>query len=138
MLHQAFFVGLEGVGSGEIVYLTRQGLCAHCRPDPHLAALAERVARQRPDLGVRAAEMTMEDDVSALLRAGYRGICIAGLDPKTGSLPHWHRPDDTPDTVSDATLKQTTGFVMELLGELDDLYPQPSMQPAGGKTCAHS
>lgn len=31
-LRDATFIGLEGVGSGEIVYLARHGLCAPCSP----------------------------------------------------------------------------------------------------------
>jgi len=41
ILRQAAFVGLEGVGSGEIVYLTREGVCAHYTPDAEVLALAE-------------------------------------------------------------------------------------------------
>ena len=118
-LRRAAFIGLEGVGSGEIVYLTRQGLCAHYRPDPGLLALAARVAARHPELGVRAAQMTMEDEVGTLRRRGYRAICVAGRDPATGTLPHWHRADDTVDTVSAQVLERAADFVMALLEELD-------------------
>jgi hypothetical protein len=111
---------MEGVGSGEIVYLTRQGLCLHYRPSPDLLALAEKVADRQPDLDVHAAQMTVEDEVRALRGGGYRAICIAGRDPGTGSLPHWHRADDTEDTVSAQTLEQAAGFVMAMVKALDD------------------
>lgn len=52
-LHQAAFIGLEGVGSGEIVFLTRQGIVDHYRPDPGLLTLAQGVAARRPELAVR-------------------------------------------------------------------------------------
>jgi hypothetical protein len=116
---QALFVGLEGLGSGELVYLTRQGLCAHYRPDPGLLAVAEGVATTRPELDVSAAQMTMEDEVGTLRRAGYRAICLAGRDPATGALPHWHRPDDTVDTVSGPFLERAADWVMACLHELD-------------------
>lgn len=119
VLRQAAFIGLEGVGSGEIVYLTQQGLCAHYRPDPDLLALAESVAARRPELGVHAAQMTMEDEVGTLRRRGYRAICVAGRDPATGTLPHWHRADDTVDTISVEVLERAVDFVMALLKELD-------------------
>jgi hypothetical protein len=119
VLRQAAFLGLEGVGSGEIVYLTRQGVCAHYRPDPELMALAASVAIRRPELGVRAAQMTMQDEVGTLRRNGYRAICIAGRDPATGTLPHWHRADDTVDTISAQVLDRAAHFVMGLLDELD-------------------
>ncbi|MCJ7622600.1 MAG: M28 family metallopeptidase [Anaerolineaceae bacterium] len=119
-LQDACFIGLEGVGSGDIVYLTKQGLCAHYYPEPVLLALAERAAARRADLGVRAAQMTMEDEVGTLRRRGYRAICIAGRDPATRTLPHWHRPDDTPDTVSPEVLDTAVEYLMAFLGEIDD------------------
>jgi acetylornithine deacetylase/succinyl-diaminopimelate desuccinylase-like protein len=51
LLHEAAFIGLEGVGSGEIVTLTRQGVCAHYRPDPGLLAGARRAHRADDDGG---------------------------------------------------------------------------------------
>jgi hypothetical protein len=119
ILRQAAFVGLEGVGSGEIVYLTRQGVCSHYTPDPELLALARKVADEHPELGVGAACMTMEDEVGTLRRKGYRAICIAGRDPDTGTLPHWHRPDDTINTISPQVLERAVEFVAALLHELD-------------------
>ncbi len=126
VLRRAAFIGLEGVGSGEIVYLTRQGLCAHYRPDPGLLALAESAAARLPELGVHAAQMTMEDEVGTLRRRGYCAICIAGRDPVTGTLPHWHRADDTVDTVSVEVLGRAASFVMALLEELDGSAPIPA------------
>jgi hypothetical protein len=122
IMRQAVFFGLEGLGSGEIVYLRRQGLCAHYRPDPELLALAERVAERNPDLGIQAAEMTMEDEVGTLRRRGYKALCIAGMDPLTGSLPRWHRIDDTADSVSIEVMETAADFVETLLRELDEKY----------------
>jgi hypothetical protein len=122
-LRQAAFIGLEGLGSGELVYLSRQGLCAHYRPDAGLYAAAERVAARRPELGARATQMMMEDEVGTLRRAGYRAICIAGYDPATGTLPRWHRPDDTVDTLSVEFMQRAAAFVSALLEQLDQDGP---------------
>ena len=118
-LRDAAFVGMEGLGSGDLVYLTRQGVCAHYTPDAKLRGLVADVAAQRPELGVRAAQMTMEDEVGTLRRRGYRAICIAGRDPASGTLPHWHRADDTADTVSGEFMERAAGLVMALLQALD-------------------
>ncbi len=118
-LRGAVFLDLEGVGSGDLVYLTRQGLCFPYYPDPALAALAERVAARRADLGVRAAQMTVEDEVRTLRNHRLRALCIAGRDPASGSLPHWHRPDDRAETVSAAVMQRAADFVMAMLQELD-------------------
>jgi len=122
-LRQAAFIGLEGLGSGELVYLRRQGLCAHYRPDAGLYAAAERVAASLPELGARAAQMTGEDEVGTLRRAGYRAICIAGRDPATETLPRWHRSDDTVDTLSVEFMQRGATFVTALLEQLDEDGP---------------
>jgi hypothetical protein len=63
--------------------------------------------------------MLAEDDVRTLRGRGYRAIGIAGRDPQTGSLSHWHRPDDTPETVSEETLWQATDILCAMLMEID-------------------
>jgi hypothetical protein len=119
VLREAVFIGLEGLGSGDLVYLTRQGVCAHYTPDAELRALAAGIAAQRPELDVQAAQMTGEDEVGTLRRRGYRAICIAGRDPVSGTLPHWHRPDDTADTVSGEFMERAADLVTALLEDMD-------------------
>jgi len=118
-LREAAFIGLEGLGSGEIVYLTRQGICAPYHPTTDLLAVAERVSKGHPELEFRPAQMLAEDDVRTLRGRGYRAIGIAGRDPQTGILPHWHRPDDTADTVSAETMQRAADILCELLKEMD-------------------
>jgi len=134
LLRDAAFIGLEGMGSDELVYLTREGLCAHYGPDPELQTLAEGIAAQRPDLGVRAAQVTQEDEVGTLRRTGYRAICLAGRDPASGTLPHWHRPDDTAGTVSDEFMGRATELVLALLRALDG----QALERKEEERCAHS
>ena len=118
-LRSAAFIGLEGLGSGALVYLTRQGLCSHYRPDVGLEGVASRVAGARPELGVRPAEIAGEDEVGTLRRAGYRALCVAGLDPATQTLPHWHRSDDTGDTLSVQFMERAASFLLALIELLD-------------------
>jgi hypothetical protein len=119
LMKDADFIDLEGVGSGDLVYLTRQGVILPYFPDLHLQKLAKSVASRRPELGVLAGEMVMEDECRTLSSGGYRAICIAGCDPATGSLAHWHRASDTPDTVSEETMQRAAEFVMAMLAEID-------------------
>jgi Peptidase family M28 len=118
-LRAADFLGLEGLGGGDLVYLVRQGLCARYEPDPRLAALAARVAERHPHLGVHAARVTMEDEVGTLRRSGYRALCIAGIDPAAMTLAHWHRPEDTPDKVSAVVLERAVAYLAAFLESLD-------------------
>ena len=128
-MREAAFIGLEGLGSGRLAYLTRQGLCDHVRPDPGLLELAKAAAARRPDLGAEPWELTEEDEVTTLRRRGYRAICLAGCDPRTRTLPHWHRSDDTADGVSSEFLERAAAFVRAVLEEIDGAtpgYPEPA------------
>jgi hypothetical protein len=118
-LREASFLGLEGLGSGELVYLTRQGVCAYYRPTPYLLTVAESVASNHPTLKFHAAQMVAEDDVRTLRGRGYHAISIAGFDPQTGILPRWHRPDDTPDSVSEETMRRAADIIYAMLKEMD-------------------
>jgi hypothetical protein len=134
VLRKTAFIGLEGLGSGELVYLTRQGVCAHYSPDTELQAVVANVAARRLDLGVRAAQMTMEDEVGTLRRRGYRAICIAGRDPATGTLPHWHRADDTAETVSGEFMDRAVDLFVALLKDLDNQMPDAQEEALCGRS----
>jgi hypothetical protein len=123
-LQGAAFIGLEGLGSGQLAYLTRQGLCAHYRPDESLLSQVAAAAARYPELGARPAEMLGEDETGTLRRFGYRAICIAGRDPISGTLPYWHQPEDTVDKVSTEFMSRAAGFVMAILEELDNNGPR--------------
>ncbi|HCP32405.1 TPA: hypothetical protein DIT45_04085 [Candidatus Acetothermia bacterium] len=118
-LREALFIDLEGVGGGELCYLTQEGLIKHYQPDPELLALAEEMAKRRSDLKVKSGVMPVVDEVQTLRRLGYRAICLAGRDPQTDSLPYWHTCEDTVEHVSAAALGRAAGFVWEMLQEID-------------------
>jgi hypothetical protein len=139
-MREAAFIGLEGLGSGRLSYLTRQGLCDHVRPDPGLLALVERVAARRPEFRAGPRELTEEDEVTTLRRRRFRALCLAGCYPLAETLPRWHRMDDTADTVSLEFLERAGRFVRAVLEEID-----AAGRPHGGSaapleepTCAPS
>jgi hypothetical protein len=119
LLQEAFFINLEGLGSGDLTYLSCQGLCKPYRPDPHLLDLSQQIAEKLPELMVKEAQMVMEDEARTLREGGWRAITIAGRDPDTATLPHWHRPDDTVDTVSEEFMQRAASFVLALIQEMD-------------------
>ena len=134
----AAFIGLEGLGSGRLAYLTRQGLCDHVRPDRGLLELARAVAARRPELGAEPWELTLEDEVTTLRRLGYRAICVAGCDPHSRALPRWHRTDDTADSVSPEFMERAADFVRALLDEIDGAAPRDPGPAPGGATPGRS
>lgn len=118
-LDGAYFLDLEGVGAGELCYLTQEGLLKSYRPDSTLLQLAQRVAKQHPELAFKAAGMMIVDEVQTLRRLGYRAICFAGRDAATDSLAYWHTCDDVVENINGDALVRAAEFVWAMLLELD-------------------
>jgi len=118
-LSGAHFLDLEGVGAGELCYLTQEGLLKPYRPDSTLLQSAQRVANRHPELAFKAEEMMVVDEVQTLRRLGYRAICLAGRDTATDSLAYWHTSDDVVDNINGHALARAAEFVWAMLKELD-------------------
>lgn len=118
-LRNADFLVLEGVGAGELRVLAREGLLVRYRPDPELLASAERVAAHHPEWVIAAGEAPLIDEVQTLRRLGCRALCLAGRDPATGTLPHWHTRKDIVENLSGETMARAAAFVWATLRELD-------------------
>jgi hypothetical protein len=94
--------GPEGPRSGEVIYLTHLGVCSHCGPE----------------LGVRAAGMTMEDEQPTVRRRRCRILRVAGAirrPPRCLAA----NPPTTPSVPSLATPERAAEFVMAPVTELD-------------------
>lgn len=93
------FVGLDGLGNGELRFLEVEGEVCRTRIPGWLADTARSVTASEP----RFAEVTGFEvpvggsDIAALLARGWEGICLACVDPATGAPRHYHMPTDDPD-----------------------------------------
>lgn len=93
------FVGLDGLGNGDLRFLEVEGEVRRTRIPAWLADTARGVTASDP----RFAEVTGFEvpiggsDVAALLAQGWDGICLACVDPTTGAPRHYHMPTDDPD-----------------------------------------
>lgn len=117
----ALWIDLEMVGTGDLCYVTRHGISylTEYAPSPYMAALAEKVARKHPELGVRGKEMLMLEEVSNLRHWERQAICIAGYDAG-GWLPNWHRLSDNLTHIEPDTLSRAARYTWALLQEIDD------------------
>ncbi len=118
-LQQALFIDLEGVGAGELVCVTRHGIGLRYTPDPGLLTLAQEVAEEHPQWGVRGAAMVMSEEVSTLTARGLRAVCIAGRHPQTGALAEWHRASDTVENLDGDALLRAKDYTLALLRRID-------------------
>lgn len=121
-LGRPFFIVLDtvgGPGSGPC-FLVQETMLVPFRSDPALLALAEQVARERPELGAyrwpnfRGAYT----DGAPAARAGWRVLSLVNLRPD-GVLPHWHQPSDVLENLDPDVLARTEAFVWALLAAID-------------------
>lgn len=116
----SFWIDIEMVGAGNLCYVTRHGISylSAYQPHPRLIGLADKVARQRPELGFTAREMTMLEEVATLRRRGQQAICLAGYNAQ-GMLPNWHRLSDRLENIEPETLGRASKFTWELMQAID-------------------
>ncbi len=120
-LGDACFIALDtvaGPGSGPC-YITREGMTRPYRSDPGLAALADQIAADQPELGAYSKVMPLGFTEGAIgIKNGMPSLTFVNLRPD-GVLPYWHRPDDVFENVDADVLARTQAFVWELLQRID-------------------
>ena len=123
-LGDAFFINLEGVGSGTVHYATREGMLKTYRSDPQLLAIADRVARRRPELGEHGQALSAGyTETGVIVKNGLRGITILALSANRlfKYLPYWHRRGDTFEKLDERTIERVGEFVWEMIYEIECL-----------------
>ncbi|MGQ9572908.1 MAG: M28 family metallopeptidase, partial [Dehalococcoidia bacterium] len=120
-LKDAYFVALDslaGPDSGPC-YITREGMTRHYRSDPHLIALADQIAADRPELGAYSKVMALGFTEGAIgIKNGLPTLTFVNLRPD-GVLPYWHRPDDVFENIDPDVLARTQAFLWELIQRID-------------------
>jgi hypothetical protein len=120
-LRDAWFIDFEMVGTHTIAYVTQHSGLSYLHaytPDADSLALAERTAQRHPDLQVSGREMVIVEEVGALRRRGFRGICLVGVG-RDGWLANWHLYSDTVDNIVPAGVERAARFALAMLETLD-------------------
>ena len=120
-LRNAWFIDFEMVGADSIAYVTRHSGLSYLHaytPDPESLALAERTAQRHPELQVSGRQMVIVEEVGALRRRGFRGICLVGVAPD-GWLANWHLYSDTVDNIVPTGVERAARFALAMLETLD-------------------
>jgi hypothetical protein len=123
-LKDAHFINLEGVGSGTLHYSTREGMLKAYHSDPQLLAIADNVARRRPELGEKGQALSAGyTETGVIAKSGLRGITLLALRANRlfKYLPYWHRKDDTFDKLDEKTVNRVGEFVWDMIYEVDRL-----------------
>jgi hypothetical protein len=116
-LRDSFIVNIDNVGSGSVVYVTKEGMARRYESDRRMVGAAKRVVREA-QLDVRPQEYKgLSTDATPALARGYRAMSVMAFDIN-GRLPNWHWPTDTVENVSEDTITRAVDFVAELIKEL--------------------
>lgn len=122
-LRDAWFIDFEMVGSDDITYITDHSSLSHLmtayEPDLDSLQLAFEASHRHPKLDVKGRPMVINDEVAALRRRGYRGICLAGVGPD-GYLENWHQHSDTVANIKPAGVEKAARFALAMLQTLDE------------------
>ncbi|MGC9358533.1 MAG: M28 family metallopeptidase, partial [Anaerolineae bacterium] len=120
-LRDAWFLDLEMVATENIAYVTRHSgfaLPSAYRPDSESLAWVEETARAHPEIPISGREMVIGEEVGALRKRGYRGVCLVGYG-EDGWLANWHQPTDTVANVNPAGLEKAARFAWAMIEHLD-------------------
>jgi hypothetical protein len=113
------FVGLEGVGAGNLCYVTREGLLRERPADPLLLELAAAADSADPLINAEPRPYRRElTSAARLRRTGRHALTIACL-AADGETPYRGSPEDTPAVIDPQTLDRTMRLIVGLVRQID-------------------
>ena len=123
-LHRADFtnpraVVFEMVGIAGPSWEDKEGILIPFKPDRDLVQIAERIAREHPDLGAYPSSIIgANTEMVDARKVGIPAITIFGLTPD-GHAPYWHQMEDTYHNIDTDVLTRTLDFSALFIKEVD-------------------
>ena len=114
------FLNVDSVGGpATLRYTLHEGLATKWDCDPALVAIADAVARRRPELGLAPSEgpIGLTYDVTPVLARGGRGITLVAGDD--GVIPNYHWPTDKPENLDSACVGAALEVGREIVTAID-------------------
>lgn len=114
---RTYILNLEGVGAGDLHYLTGEGMLQLVRSDKGMVAAAQRIA---PQFGATAAKLRAIPSAAHVpLARGYSTLSVMGLD-KRGLPPHWNWFTDRVTEVDETAIANAADFAEAIARNLED------------------
>ena len=115
-LRDALIINLDNVGSGQLTWLTGEGMARVYPSDRRLQFVARRVARDREIPATAGRFRGLSTDGSTALARGFSALTFIGL---TDGVPEdWHWKSDTIDAIDPQNLADTVELVTGMIAEL--------------------
>jgi hypothetical protein len=116
-LEDSYIVNIDNVGSGNVAWITKEGMAKRYQSDRRLMSGARRAATEN-EIRVKGQEYRgLSTDATPALARGYRAMSVMAFDIN-GRLPDWHWTTDTVSNIDESNLETATEFVTALLREL--------------------
>jgi hypothetical protein len=113
-----YFINVESVGNGNVRYATSEGF-VRVRPySTEMVGISKRLAESGGFDDVGTYEVRLGTDAMVPLVRGFKAISIMAFN-ENNFIPHYHTPEDTPDTMDVKIVERAREFTMALIRELD-------------------
>ncbi|MGQ4834639.1 MAG: M28 family metallopeptidase [Candidatus Asgardarchaeia archaeon] len=115
-----FIINFDNLGTGNVHYITGEGLITTLKSDPMLIKFAEK-ANDEKKLGVRPkVYKLLPTDATPAIAYGYRAMSIMSFD-NNGLLPNWHWYSDIYENVEEETVKKALTLAYEIIQKIDKI-----------------
>ena len=119
-LRDAWFIDLDGVGIGELRYITYEGMLKKYYSNPGLVRAAAETAEALGDDKIVGMPLKSGyTETAIVLKRGFRGITIAAFPEGADDIPHWHQTSDRIANIQPETVDKAFHYVAALARELD-------------------
>jgi peptidase M28-like protein len=118
-IRDTVFINFDSVGGDVPVrYILKEGMPFGRPASARLVAIAEKIAAERPELGLTPAENTgaLTTDATVALAHGREAITFLARER---TIPNYHWPTDTYENLAPQTVARTVEAGRAVLGELD-------------------
>jgi Zn-dependent M28 family amino/carboxypeptidase len=113
------FVNFDTVGGDvPLTYVLHEGTTVPRAASPRLVGHLERIATDRPDLGLRPAAGTpgFPTDATLMMARGEEAVTLLA---QSDHVPHYHQPSDTYENIEPSAIARALETGRELLARLD-------------------
>jgi hypothetical protein len=117
---EAVYIIVDEAGSGELQYITADGLVMKHSTHPRALDLARRARSALPELKITPRQGIAYTDALVATRRKLIALSMGALpEGLAGQTSHWHQLSDTVDYLDPGTLEDSLAFAWQVLKEVD-------------------